>query len=183
MFMLEDVQSDYCWLVDIGEKGFLAPNGKRVKGVFITHTHIDHIQGLNDLIVKYPDCIVYVNEAGREGLFNDKFNLTYYHEDPLHFVGGDVRVIKEGDHVPLFDDIEMELIETPGHHPSCVCYKVGNYLFTGDSYIPNVPVVTKLKGGNRVKAAESELRIKSLIIDGIILCPGHGEMFYHCSEN
>ena len=179
IFVLEDVQADYCWLVDIGGKGFSVPNGKRVKGVFITHTHIDHIQGINDLLAKYPDCIIYVNEAGREGLYNDKINLTFYHEEPLCFVGGDVRIIKEGDKVQLFDDTVMEFIETPGHHPSCVCFKAGNYLFTGDSFIPGVSVVTKLKGGHRAHATESRLRIKSLIGKQIILCPGHGEIIYY----
>lgn len=176
IFVLEDVQSDYCWLVDIGEKNLCIPSGKRVKGVFITHTHIDHIQGINDLIVKYPDCIIYVNEAGKEGLYNDKVNLSFYHEEPLCFRGGDVRIIKEGDKVQLFDDTVMEFLETPGHCPSCVCLKSGNYLFTGDSYIPGIPVVTKLKGGNRLQAAESELRIKSLIDKQTLLCPGHGEI-------
>lgn len=178
IFVLEDVLSDYCWLVDIGEKGFKGPNDKRVKGVFITHTHIDHIQGINDLLSQYPDCIIYVNEAGKEGLYNDRINLTFYHEEPLCFVGDDVRIIKEGDKVQLFDGVDMEFIETSGHHPSCVCFNAGNYLFTGDSYIPGVPVVTKLKGGNRAQAAESEKRIKSLIEENTILCPGHGDIIY-----
>lgn len=146
--------------------------------MFITHTHIDHIQGINDLLAQYPDCIIYVNEAGKEGLYNDKFNLTFYHEESLCFVGGDVRIIKEGDKMQLFDGVDMEFIETPGHHPSCVCFKAGNYLYTGDSFIPGVPVVTKLKGGNRVQAAESEERIMSLIEENTILCPGHGEIIY-----
>lgn len=175
IFVLEDVQSDYCWLVDIGEKGINIPSGKRVKGVFITHTHIDHIIGINDLLAQYPDCIVYVNEAGKEGLYNDKNNLTFYHGKPLCFVGGNLKIIKEGDTVELFKGETIEFIETPGHHPSCICYKVSNYLFTGDSYIPGFPVVTKLKGGNRKQSLESEKRIKTLIEKNtIILCPGHG---------
>lgn len=173
IYVLEDVHADYCWLVDIGEKNFVVPSGKRVKGVFITHTHIDHIRGLNDLLAQYPDCMIYVNEAGKEGLFDDKVNLTFYHEEPLCFAGGNVRIIKEGDKVELFESVGMEVFETPGHHPSCVCYKAQNYLFTGDSYIPGVHVVTKLKGGNRQMAKESEERIKSMIDDNTFLFPGH----------
>lgn len=174
IFVLEDVQSDYCWLIDIGEKGFIVPNGKSVKGVFITHTHIDHIQGINDLVSKYPDCVIYVNEAGKDGLFNDRINLTYYHEKPLHFKGGNIRIIRDGDKIDLFRGVYLEVVETPGHHPSCVCYKVDKYLFTGDSFIPGVAVVTKIKGGNRLKAIESVQRIQTLLSDNLILCPGHG---------
>ena len=75
IFVLEDVQSDYCWLVDIGLKNFAVPNEKIVKGVFITHTHIDHIQGINWLLSQYPDCAIYVNDAGKEGLYDDKINF------------------------------------------------------------------------------------------------------------
>ena len=173
VYILEDIQYDYCWLVDIGEKDLVVPNGKRVQGVFITHTHIDHIQGINNLLTTYPDCIIYVNQAGFEGLYNDKINLTFYHDTPLEFIGGNVRIIKEGDKIQLFENTYMEFIETPGHHPSCVCFKVDNYLFTGDSYIPGIPVVTKLKGGDRIRAKESELRIKSLINKNTVLCAGH----------
>ena len=183
IFVLEDVQFDYCWLVDIGTKDFIVPNGKKVRGVFITHTHIDHILGINELLTRYPDCIVYVNEAGKEGLFNDKINLTFYHGTPLCFVGGNLRIIKEGDKVQLFNNEVMEVIETPGHHPSCTCYKNGNYLFTGDSYIPGFSIVTKLKGGNREQSIVSEKRIKSLIEDNItIICPGHGDIIYASSQ-
>lgn len=176
IYVLEDVQSDYCWLVDIGEKNLCIPGNKRVKGVFITHTHIDHIQGINDILEKFPECIIYVNKAGKEGLYNDKDNLTFYYEEPLCFKGGNVRTIKEGDKVQLFDFAVMEFVETPGHHPSCVCFKSDKYLFTGDSYIPGFPVITKLKGGNRIQAAESESRIKSLIDKQTVICPGHGEI-------
>jgi len=185
MYVLEDTHSDDVWLVDIGSSDFSAFSEKNVRGVFITHTHIDHIQGINALVVKYPDCIIYTNQAGKEGLYNDKINLTFYHEKPLCFIGGNVQVVKEGDKVPLFDDIEMEIIETPGHHPSCVCYKAQNYLFTGDSYIPDVPVVTKLRGGSKIEAERSLIKIKGMITENSVICPGHGPIidrgFEYCN--
>lgn len=175
MYVLEDTNSNDVWLVDIGSSDFSVFSEKNVRGVFVTHTHIDHIQGVNALVAKYPDCIIYTNQAGKEGLYNDKINLTYYHEKPLCFIGGNVQIVKEGDKIPLFDEFEMDIIETPGHHPSCVSYKCGKYLFTGDSYIPDVPVVTKLKGGNREEARKSVEKIMEYVREGVVVCAGHGE--------
>lgn len=45
----------------------------------------------------------------------------------------------------------LYVIETPGHCPSCLTYYTDNYIFTGDSYIPNVKVVTKLPYGDKKK--------------------------------
>jgi hydroxyacylglutathione hydrolase len=50
------------------------------------------------------------------------------------------------------------------------------YLFSGDSYIPNVQVVTKLKGGDRDANKKSLQKIKGSISENTIICPGHGEM-------
>lgn len=176
IYILEDVQYDYVYLVDVGEKNIPIPNNKKVKGIFITHTHIDHIQGVNDLIARYPDCVIYTNKEGYKGLYDDKINLTFYHERPLAFKGGNIVCIKDGNHIPIFDGIEMMVIETPGHHPSCVSYRVEKSLFTGDSFIPGVKVVTKLKGGNKEQAMDSIKRLCSFMDKDTIICPGHGKM-------
>jgi glyoxylase-like metal-dependent hydrolase (beta-lactamase superfamily II) len=55
-------------------------------------------------------------------------------------------------------------------------FQVGNYLFTGDSFIPQIPVVTKLKSGDKQQNVLSLQKIKSLIKSDTIVCPGHGSM-------
>lgn len=176
IYLLEEVQSNHVWLIDIGSDEFVIPPGKQVKGVFLTHTHIDHIQGINKLITAYPDCIIYTNKFGIEGLFDDRKNLTYYHEKPLNFRGGHIHEITDGDIIHLFEDHELQVMETPGHHPSCISYKVDNFMFTGDSYIPNIPVVTKLKGGDKLQAQLSVTRLLSVVNNETIICAGHGEI-------
>jgi glyoxylase-like metal-dependent hydrolase (beta-lactamase superfamily II) len=180
---LEEAQSEHVWLIDIGSDEFVIPPGKQVKGVFLTHTHIDHIQGINKLIATYPDCIIYTNKFGIEGLFDDRKNLTYYHEKPLNFRGGHIHEITDGDIIHLFEDHELQVMETPGHHPSCISYKVDNFMFTGDSYIPNIPVVTKLKGGDKLQAQQSVTRLLSVINNETIICAGHGGITYPKLEN
>lgn len=171
--------SNDVWLVDIGDldsvSGLL--KGEQViRGVFITHSHFDHIYGLNDLVERYPYVKIYISADGAKGLFDDKKNFSLYHEAPLKFVGGDISVVQDKDRVEIFDDACVECFHTPGHDTSCMIFRCGDYLFTGDSYIPNEKPVTNLKGGNKEDYYKSLEIINGLIKQGTILCPGHGVM-------
>ena len=181
-YVLSEMGSNWVWLVDIGDLeatlGLIPPNG-HVKGVFITHSHFDHIYGLNLLVDKFPCCTVYISEFAKEGLYCAKLNMSYYHEAPMVFKGSNTRILKEKDKVKLFEKKFLDVLETPGHNKGCLTFKVENYLFTGDSYIPNVKVVTKLNGGNKEANIKSLEKIRSYIGQNTILCPGHGEQFVY----
>jgi hypothetical protein len=62
----------------------------------------------------------------------------------------------------VFDNYFLEILETPGHNWSCLTFKIQNYLFTGDSYIPGVAVVTKLKGGDGLSNRKSLKKIMEM---------------------
>ena len=149
---------DYCWLVDIGDvEPFLNLN---VKGIFLTHSHFDHIYGINEFVDKNVDCIIYTSE---------------YHESPLKYDRDNIKTLHNQDKIELFPDIFLEVIETPGHCKSCLTYFTDDYIFTGDSYIPGIKVVTNLPKGNKIQAQESVEKIKN-IIGTKIICPGHGDI-------
>lgn len=167
------------WVIDIGDldpvsnysdKGFI------LKGVLITHAHYDHIYGLNSLIDLFPECVVFASELAINGLYSDKLNMSYYHEDSFIFNGLKIQTLRDNEKLLLSDQIFLEAIETPGHNEGCLTYKVENYLFTGDSYIPNIKVVTNLPSGNKEVNKRSLEKIKSYIFEDTIICPGHGEM-------
>jgi len=167
------------WLVDAGGKEavFSALHTKEiVRGVFLTHAHYDHIWGLNDLISLFPECVIYGSEVCLQGLYQDKLNLSFYHENPFVFSGSIIKTVSHNQYIPLADNNTIQCFYTPGHNPGCVTYSFKKYIFTGDSFIPNVPVVTKLKGGNKEANIDSLKRIMQLISPDTIVCPGHGEM-------
>lgn len=172
--------TDEVWLVDIGDVdkviAELQPN-QTIKGVFLTHSHFDHIYGINELISIYPNCKIFTSIEGRESLLNDKRNFSFYYDAPLNFKGGDIQVIKNGTIINIFNEISMKCIYTPGHDVSCMCYICDKYIFTGDSYIPNVKPVTKLKGGDKYQYEISLKNILNYIQAGLIVCPGHGIVF------
>lgn len=86
--------------------------------------------------------------------------------------GKPVFICHEGDEINLYPDVSARVYETPGHHPSCLTFEVGYYLFTGDAFIPGIKVVTNLPGGNKQLAEVSKERITTML-QGLVLCPGH----------
>lgn len=55
-------------------------------------------------------------------------------------------------------------------------YKIGNNLFTGDSYIPGVKVITSFPNSNKEDAELSKQKILS-ISQSLNLFPGHGNSY------
>lgn len=165
------------WIVDIGDIKpvieFLSNERKIVDGVFLTHGHFDHIYGLQSLIEFCPTCRVFTTDFGKKSLASDKLNMSRYHGIPIIYSGDNVEVIHDKDHMILFDrEPELRFFETPGHNPGCLTMVVGNYIFTGDAYIPGIGVNTQLPLANKEQAQESLNKIMKLA-EGKKILSGH----------
>ena len=147
----------------------------RIVGVLLTHVHFDHIYGLNKLKRLSPDCKVFTNDFGQKSLTDPKRNFSRYHTDVEDFVfeyPESVVVVGEGERIKLFEGVYADVFFTPGHDESCLCFEVGESLFTGDAYIPGVKTVTTFPHSSKKKAIESDLRISSMA-RGMTIYPGH----------
>lgn len=178
-FVISCDGSQDVWLVDVGDTGKvinILPADSVVRGVFLTHTHFDHLYGINKLYDNFPDMTVYLGEAGVEALYSAKKNLSKYHEAPMAYKGTKLEALTDGLFVELYPEVHLKAIATPGHTLDSMSFLINDkYLFTGDAYIPNAQVVSKLPGGNKAVAAES----KKLLIElsrGRVLLPGHGDI-------
>ena len=172
--LFEDNQAD-CFLIDVGDADAILaelPNNLVVKGIFLTHAHFDHIAGINKIVELFPDCLVYTSIYGADALKDARKNFSYYHEDSIVYQGDNVVILSEGDAISLYKDVNLNVLATPGHCPSCMTYYTNDYIFTGDSCIPGVEVVTKLPRGNKKDAVHSLEKILVLSKNRKIY-PGH----------
>ena len=106
-------------------------------------------------------------------LASDKLNFSKYIGPVVTYQGYNLVTFERETEIVIFPGVYLLVIPTPGHSQDCVTYQLGNHLFTGDSYIPGVPVVTKLRGGDRILAKQSTEHIQSLLTENMIACPGH----------
>jgi hydroxyacylglutathione hydrolase len=179
-YILSNIASNDVWLVDCGDfaKVLDIIRGKHVIGVLLTHTHSDHIYGLSDLLKTFPDVLIYTNDYGYGALVSPKLNISKYHSEFDDIIIDDrsnVSVISEGSYMDVLGN-KLNIYETPGHDPSCLTFKLDNYLFTGDAFIPRIKVFTSFKGGNKYDAKKSTEKILSLYTSDTKICPGHGEI-------
>lgn len=169
------------WLIDPGDSrqifDWLKDNGKIIKGILLTHYHIDHIYGVNDFYEEYPRLKIYASEQSLVGLFSEKLNGSYYMEMPYVLSCKKIEVLDSNSIIELFDSGQKAtILFTPGHNNDCISFEIGKYLFTGDALIPGVKVHTKSKYADKVVAEETISRIINNFQDDTIICPGHGNM-------
>lgn len=178
-YKITAAKSNQVWLFDLGAfdqvLSKLNPNQK-INGAFLTHPHYDHIAGIAQLVKAFPECKIYGSAITLQALSDPKQNLSFYHEDPVVYTGQNLYNLTEGNQVQLWEGFIVTAYTTPGHNPGCMTFKIGDYLFTGDSYIPNLDVVTKLPLGNKTQSIESLKKISALLLPNTTICPGHGPM-------
>ena len=160
-FILSHPEHDDVWVVDPGDtepvfEWVKSHQKTSVAGILLTHAHFDHIYGMNEIMLHYPSCIVYVaNEYGLNALHNPKINGSKYTQEGPVEITENAKVEYYCDTMQLWDGVEMKTINTPGHSDDSQCLLVDNVLFTGDTLIKDVRTVTKLKGGSVGKLEES----------------------------
>ncbi|HJA89012.1 MAG TPA: MBL fold metallo-hydrolase [Candidatus Parabacteroides intestinavium] len=157
------------YLVDCGDMApiqyFLSTRGKFLKGIFLTHCHYDHIYGLRHLTDDLSQVTIYASPETEEGLRDARINLSRYQGEPFELDGkAKVTLIGSRSEINLFD-AALQVLETPGHDAGCLSFRISDCLFTGDSYIPGLPVFYKWKRSDKRLALENEQRLKDLADD------------------
>lgn len=164
--------------IDIGPYEQLKLSKTSIKNafLFLTHAHYDHIEGIYHFVVDFPSAPIFLSEEGIHIIKDPKRNLSFYHEQPIAFQGSQLKaVVQESIEVPGFSSA-IQILKSPGHTPDSLSFKVGDFLFTGDSWIPGIPTVTKLRGGNKQQATQSISLLQKYVDERTIICPGHGPL-------
>lgn len=150
-----------CLVFDPGAEGDTVQQligGQDVLGILLTHGHHDHLGAVHD-IKRATGAPVYLNH-------NDIARATGITVDHL---------IEDGDVLP-FDDVSIEVVQTPGHTDGEVCFLLpNNRAVVGDTIFEGGPGRTNSAADFRTTL--DTLRTVLQWPDDTVCHPGHGTSF------
>ncbi len=171
--------------------------------ILLTHSHYDHISGLNKLRQMLPNLCVIASKACSENIQNPKKNLSNIAEAIIAFQSKIDNHMGEGNAAvanaiamkkvtlepfacgpadrTFANELQLkwqghtlQLTEYRGHSKDSVCCIMdGKYLFSGDTLLP-IPTVTRLPGGSTAKFWEEDMpKLEKLANKIVHVFPGH----------
>lgn len=140
--------------------------------VINTHGHIDHI-GCDDEF-RVP---IYIHCADAPMLKNPELNLSNFINLPCS-VESSIKALEDKDKITL-DEIELEVIHTPGHTLGGICLllkkPLKNILFSGDTLFFESIGRADFTGSNAQALIKSIKERLFVLPDDTVIYPGHGQ--------
>ncbi len=130
--------------------------GVDITDVLLTHSHHDHVNGIQELLDRYDAQIhLLKDEAAFWGHYPDRPTLHH---------GGDV--IRLG-------KTEIKILHTPGHTPGSACYQLDHHLISGDTLFVFGCGRCDLRGGDPEQMHQTLKRLSTKLPPDTIIHPGH----------
>lgn len=169
--------SNRCVVIDPSKEydglvNYIKKNELRLKGVLLTHSHVDHFRGA-ELLIKTFNVPLYVGFYDATGLKDPILNCSIM-LGQNKVINIEPVTISEADTLTLLDE-PINVIDTPYHTCGAVCYylKESKVLFSGDSLFFKSIGRSDLPTSDRKKFATSLEKILSLPEDTKVYA-GHG---------
>lgn len=146
----------------------------KVKYIYLTHCHGDHIGGVNELKERYGGKIL-IHRIDSEGLNNPEINLCEY--IGLGKIELDVDSRIDDNDLIHVGETELQVIHTPGHtkgSTSLYCEKE-KMLFSGDTLFRGTWGRTDLPTSSLEDIMNSITKRLLVLPDDTIVYPGHGK--------
>lgn len=130
-------------------------SGTQPRYILLTHDHYDH----TGVIVSLRSRL--------------KVPLAAHPLDSTQLKTPPEILLKDGDKLKL-GNLEIQVLHTPGHTPGSLCFRIGQYVFVGDTIFPGGP-------GRTETPEDFQQILKSItekifrLPDDTVLFPGHGD--------
>ncbi|MGL4993859.1 MAG: MBL fold metallo-hydrolase [Bacteroidales bacterium] len=164
-----------CFIVDPGyEKEriieYVNDRGYVVKGILLTHAHIDHIEALDCF-----DVPIYLHDREIEILMDSSLNgFDFFNKRPKYCLSErSIIALNDGDRLAVGDGHHIEVVFTPGHTQGSVCYLIGCDLYTGDTLFEGSVGRWDRPTGDLNELKASIARLMRVIPDNYLIHPSH----------
>lgn len=148
-------------------------DGIKIKYVFITHCHYDHIQYMEELREKTGALLVCGDKA-KINIKDPDINISLPGLG-YEIIAKDAEIILKDGEEFIIDSMKIKCIYTPGHTNCSVCYLVDNDMFCGDTlFLRNCGRWDLPTGDENTLISSIKNKIYTLD-ENINLHPGHGE--------
>lgn len=143
----------------------------------LTHEHFDHCWGVNDFRDKYPKVKLVCSRICSDAIQSGKKNYSVFHQQPGFEIKPADIILDDIGWQLAWNGKEIKFYPAQGHSAAGIVFFIGNYVFTGDTLIKDIKTVTKLKTASKEKLKETLSMLEAEKGKGLVVCPGHGEMF------
>jgi hydroxyacylglutathione hydrolase len=145
--------------------------GANVKAIVLTHTDIDHIAGLAELIKELGPIPVAVHDSESHVLIDGRPLRREFAAEGSRIEN----VVSLSPGVPFqAGSLELEVLHTPGHSPGGVSLRIGNAVFTGDALFAGSIGRSDFRNSDGQALLEG-IRTQLLSMpDDVVVYSGHG---------
>lgn len=146
----------------------------KLKYIYTTHCHGDHIYGVNELKERCGGKLL-IHRLDKEGLNEPEINLCPY--IGMEKITLELDSIVEHDDTIHIGENQFKVIHTPGHTigSSCLYNEKESLIFSGDTIFNGTWGRTDLPTGNRKQIFKSIGDSIMTLPDNTIVYPGHGK--------
>ncbi len=178
-YVIKDEETNETMVIDPGGDAEKISNmldilEAKLKYIYLTHCHADHIGAVNQIQNKYGGKVL-IHRNGAENLENDDIVLASYIGENKIILEADSRVDDED--ILHIGNIEFKVLYTPGHtncSTSLYCEKY-KMLFSGDTIFRGTWGRTDLPTSSFEQIMDSITKKILVLPDDTIIYPGHGK--------
>ncbi len=133
-----------------------AREGVRITDILLTHSHHDHINGIEDVLSRHDAQLHLLKPEAQ--FWGRHLDLPTLHQ------GGDVIDLGE---------TSIRVLHTPGHTPGSACYQLGDEVITGDTLFVFGCGRCDLKGGDPNRMYDTLRHLVEDLPADTVIRPGH----------
>ncbi|MCL7411785.1 MAG: MBL fold metallo-hydrolase [Methanosarcinaceae archaeon] len=146
---------------------------KNIELIILTHCHYDHTGAATEIEEKCGAKVA-IHRDDMELLNDNTGSVASMFGHPAPTVIPSI-IYEGGEHIPISNTENLEVIHTPGHTPGGICLyePVSKSLFSGDTVFPQGSIGrTDFIGGSSDELTKSIEKLTQLDVN--VLYPGHG---------